>query len=299
MKRISFFCVVILVGLFLLLSSLDRNGEYVAEREFWKANRSYSTLSKDLKSVPDAAFEDLIQKYRRFIERFPTSAFIPLSHIMIARVYILRKDYPKARKQLEETISRYSNNAKIGVEAASQILRTYTAENDLMNMMGTYQRILRDYPLTELGLRYPFLIAKHYDERNDQAKAQKAFRDAIAYYTTMINQYRDSEVELYAMKMLATCYMMGKQWEEAVNTFGKLLMKFPSNPSFNSQRADSIIKSINTISLTQIKNYDVPISIYQKFIEQNSDHPFSHALNEMVRSLRDLKQQANQSEDKR
>ena len=166
MKKTLLILTVILGCVFILFSVLGRKGEYLAEKKFWKINKKFVEISRDPKAVPEASFEAILRDYEKFIKKFPHSKLVPLAYIYEGQVYLIKKDYDKSRIKFEEITKKYADKPGICVRAVSEISRTYALEEDWDNLLSTYQRIVRDYPLTGLGFQTPITIAQFYISRN-------------------------------------------------------------------------------------------------------------------------------------
>ena len=289
MRRTITIFAGILVGLFLAFELLDQKSDFVAEKIMWKINKRFREVTKDTKIVPDAMFDRLYDEYSNFIERFEGSRYVPAAFMFQGQTLIHKKDYDKARNVFEGVISKYSDRPQIAVRAASEIARTYSLQKDDVNILATYQRILDRYPSTVLGLKVPLLIANYYADRNDLGATQKAFEDAAHHYKNLMDQYPNSQVEFNTMSSLAQCYLAQKKWKEAVDVYVVLLLKFSEPPYLDVSQAKQITKSINTISITQMKDYDLPVEIYQNFIDAHPHHPLNETLKEMMKSFKELK----------
>ena len=290
MKKIITSFLIGIAALFVLLSFLDSGGNYAAEKELWRINKQFMAVAKDPKTVPDVAFNRIIQQYDRFVERFPESKLVPLAEILSARALILKKDYDKATIKLENFIKKYNDSPDIAVQALAELGNAYTLQKDWGNVLKVYQKILRDYPMTELGLRTPVLIAQFHSKRNEPLQVQKAYEDAIVYYKQLSSQHPDSYTEYSALRLLAVCYFALHRWPEAVNTSGELLIKYSKRGYMDGRRAQAIITAINSLSIIEMKNYDLPIKIYQDFINANPNHPFNGQIQKLINDIKLLKE---------
>jgi len=182
MKRWIIFFVTVLVGGFVTLSLLDYKSEYLAEKIIWRINKDFVQAAKDPKSVPETNFTALIKQYNQFADRFPESKYAPVAKMNIGRLYILREKYPLAREHLESVINNYSVNREVSVQAMAEIAFSYNAEKDYRGVIKVYERIIKEYPLSVLGLRCPLLIAQMYAKLKENKKSEDAINRAIAYY---------------------------------------------------------------------------------------------------------------------
>ena len=58
----------------------------------------------------------------------------------------------------------------------------------------------------------------------------------------------------------------------------------------DGRRAQNIISTINTLSIIQMKDYDLPIKIYQDFINVNPNHPFNGQIQKLIDDIKLLKE---------
>ncbi len=288
MKKALVIFIGILIGLFLILSFLDKGSGYSAEVELTRINNKFVEYSKDPKIIPDINFKQIFNRYRRFTVRYPDSPLTPLAHIQSGRIFMIQKDFEQARGVFEEVITSYDSD-DVGVSALSEIGRTFAMEKDFDNVLIVYERIMKNYPLTDLGIRTPILIAQVYESKNEPVKMRKAFNDAILHYDQLIAAHPDTLIEFQSIRSKSICYISQKKWTNALQDLGDLFLKFPDPKYWTVDRAETTIKTINTIASTKLGNYDIPIRIYQDFLSQNPNHPFQKILERMVQSFKLLR----------
>lgn len=288
MKQALAVFTAILIAVYALLSFLDREGEYTAEKVLWHINQRLEKVSQDPSVVPQATFEGLVKDYESFIQRFPKPRLVRIAFLLSGRAFVLKKDYAKARERYEEIVSKFSAEPEVAVEAVMEIAQSYYLQKDEENLINTYERITQQYPLTARGLRVPLMEAQYYAQTNQGEKAQGAFDKAISYYKKMTLDNKGLPVEFDIFKILANCYLAQNKAEEAIKIYGDLLLRFAPTKEFSAQKAEFLVKSINTISVAKLKKFDLPVSIYQGFLEEYPSHPLTPILKKMVDGLRQL-----------
>lgn len=290
MKKLLFNLFLILLIVFIVFTALDYKGTYSAERDLWKINDKFSQAAIDPKSIPDSTFESLASRYQAFIKKYPDSALVPPVQILIGRVYLTKGDYARAREQFEKIIKIYKDKPNVGVEAAADIGRTYALENNSEMVLKNYERVKNEFPLTPIGMQAPLILAKYHSERGDVEKTQAAFDAAITHFKKIIKDNPDSTIEFNALRSLGATYLASKKFDEAVNTFGTILLKFPQRKYLNSARINTLVKTINTVSVVELQDYERPIKIYSTFIKKHPEHPFNNSFKEMMKSLQLLRE---------
>lgn len=279
----------ILVGLFVILSLLGRNSEYAIEQMTWKVQRQYFDILKDPKVIPDQTFLNVIRDYEKIIKRYPDSKLTQGLRMLVGHVYFLKKDYDSAHKKFNEIIKLFPDNKELQAEALGAIGRVYETQENWPQAKKTYDRLIADYPLTQTGLGVPIYIANYFRQKNDYQKTLEAYDRAIAHYNSLAAQNPDSATGYVSLRYLSNCYLDQKRWREGVDTLGKILDQYAKAEYMNVQTADIIIKTINTVSVYQLKDYDLPIRIYQNIVEKNPNHPLKDYFQKMVNALASLK----------
>ncbi len=184
----------------------------------------------------------------------------------------------------------YVDQPEIAVEVIADIGRSYALENNIDGIISNYKRVIKDYPMTQIGMQAPILLAEFYQKQGDEANAREAFKEAEKHYQKLIKDNPDSSIEFDSLRSLGTMYLSTNQKREAVETFGNILIKFPQKEYLTSERANLFIKTINTISIIDLKDYDLPISIYEEFIKIHPDHPFTKSFKDLAESMKLLKE---------
>ncbi len=290
MKRAAFVFLLILVGVFVTFTMLDRNGDFVAERELWRINNRFAKAAVDPQIVPDSTFREIVNDYNAFIARFPDSHLTRVAHILIGRVHMVKGEFDKGRAKYEEVAKLYADEPKVAVEAVVDIGRTYALENNAQGVIQNYERVIREYPLTQHGMQAPILLTKLHASRGDTQRAQEAYRNGLEHYKNLIKEYPGGSTEFTALRSLGALYLAGGERRKAVETFGKALINFPQRQYMNSERVATVVRTINTVSIVQLKDYDLPIRIYEEFIKAHPDHPYVQRFEQIIESLQLLKE---------
>ena len=74
-----------------------------------------------------------------------------------------------------------------------------------------------------------------------------------------------------------------------MDTLGHVLLRYGSLGGLTANRASILLKTINAVSIIQLKDYDRPLRIYQRFMEENPDHRLNKLLAEIIDELAVLK----------
>ena len=289
MKKTVLIYIGILTGVFVLFFLLGRNSDYAIEQMTWKVQREYIDILKDPKVVPEQTFNKVIRDYQKIIARYPNSKLTPAIRMLVGNVYHVKKDYETSREKFNEIIKLYPQNRELQAQALSAIGRTYEAQDNWPGARKIYDRIVANYALTRIGLGVPIYIANHYKTQNDYQKTMDAYDRAITHYNALAAQNPDSPVEYNSLRYLGNCYLDQKRWQEAVKILGKITDKYGRPEYMGIRTLDTILKTINTVSVYQLKNYELPRQIYQDIITKNPNHPWKDYFQKMIDTLSMLK----------
>ncbi|MBI3618339.1 MAG: tetratricopeptide repeat protein, partial [Candidatus Omnitrophica bacterium] len=133
-----------------------------------------------------------------------------------------------------------------------------------------------------------------FRNREDQVqalseKAMDAYDRAITHYNALAAQNPDSPAEYNSLRYLSNCYLDQKRWKEAVEILGKITDKYGRPEYMNIRTLDTILKTINTVSVYQLKDYELPRQIYQDIITKDPNHPWKDYFQKMIDTLSTLK----------
>jgi TolA-binding protein len=278
----------ILVGLFIILSVLGRKGEYVAEKAMYRINKKFAKIQKDPLATPEAEFNEVIEGYKAFLENFPQSRLAPFAHILIGRTFILKKDFEMARSTFERITQQYADKPALAAQAVLEIATTYSSENNNEGLVKSFERLKRDYPLTEQGLKAPFTLAQ-LESTRPGVTPQQAFEKAIHYYRGLIVEHPHSEVSFKALFYIGSVHLYMKNWQPAVNVYSEILLTYTEEPFLTPTTLSILLKTINTVCVVQLNDFDHPIKVYSQFVTKYPDNPATPVIDRMIQGLKDLK----------
>lgn len=291
MKKTLLVYAFILLGLYIVLSIFDYKGEYEAEKDLWKINAKFAEYTKDPKIIPTGTYEDIRKRYEHFINSHQDSKLLPLAELHIGHTYMAMKSYDKARDYFEAFIKKYKSKPILGVQAAVEITRTYALEENEAGVAKSYERVIQDFPQTDIGLKTPMLVVDFYKNTGKAARAQKALDDAELHYKNLMQKYPNSPTELKALRMLVNCYIAKGQFASAVDRLEEILMKFPDPQILTAKAMENIVKTINGICIAQLRDMDRPVKLYSKFVEKYPNHPYTPFFKTVIQKFKVLKEQ--------
>jgi len=273
MKKLTLNLIIILLFIFAVLSLLSLGSDYRAERALWRLDHTLYEIVVHKESTPDYAFDRLAEKYRAFIKKNGESIHAKRAHLKLGDLYAIRKDYSQARLEYQKTVGP---DKELSAQAELTIARTYEQENRWDKALPVYRGIIKNYPVTNSG----FLVEMYLARRLGGSEIQ----NALSFYQNMAVKYPKSRLEYSALRMIAICQLGQKDYSNAVKTMGEIMLKFPI-----VQAIKESIAGINLLCITKLHDYDMPVNIYNQFIQKYPDHPADPLLKKLIKDLQLLK----------
>jgi len=283
MKRTLIILGVIILAVFIALSVMDKS-DYKIEKKLWRIQKRFNKIARDPVSAPSQEYDAVEKLYAAVIDDHPETTLLPNIYLQISRLYGMKKEYNKARLVLEECMLRFSDNQKFMPEAIINVAMLYEAEGNEKGVLETFERVKKEYPLTEIGLTTPLNIVNYYTRANKGREASDALIEAVAYYKKIARDNRNTKVEFDALRLLVTTYYMDAKWQEAMSTLERILFGFADDKLLKVQRVNLIIKTINTVAVQKLGSFDVAIGLYQRFIDNNPRHGLSTYLKGIIKA---------------
>jgi len=289
MKKTLMTFGALLAVIFVVLSVLD-NTDYALEKKLWRVHKQFNQAAADPQAVPSRKFDSIVSQYQKLVDKYPHSRLTARIHMQAGMTYLLKKDDAKAMETFQDILRLYPKDKVIGSVALLNIGNIYERQEEGNKALEIYNKIIDDYLLTTVGLNMPLYIANYHLRNNEKEKGERAIDRAISIYKKVAEEYDQEAFGFDASRFLVTCYYAKEDWREAVNTLGGILLEYAKSKFMNPQRALLLVKSINTVSITKVKDYDLPRKIYLQFISENPNHPFNKVLEGMLDSFNQLEE---------
>lgn len=295
MKRTLIILVSILAVVYIALTVLGSRGEYSAEKAIFRINKKFTKIKDDPLATPEAKYKEVIEDYKSYMKKYQDSRLAPFAHILIGRTYVLKGDHDLARETFERVIQQYGDDKpSLAAQALLEIAASYSNQENVGAIVKTYERLKRDYPATEQGLAAPLTLAK-IQASNNPVAAPEIFAGTIAYYRSLQSKDPKSVIGFKALNLVAASYMTQQKWREAANTYGELLLEYPQPEYLTVTTANLYLRTINTLALSELKDYDLAIKIYADFIQKYPQHPLTPLMDKLLQGGKELKQKELQS----
>ncbi|OGX15216.1 MAG: hypothetical protein A2166_00295 [Omnitrophica WOR_2 bacterium RBG_13_41_10] len=225
------------------------NDEYAIEKRYWQAQKQAEKIFNNAKASPPRELVKAVNTLNNFIKRYPQNRLSIEAEFNIARLYIVKEEYDKARQQLKEIINKYVKVDNIRAEAIFLIGNSYEIEDKWNLALQQYKKIMEDFSTTVRGLDIPIYIAQHYKIKYQPEKMIAAYQEAISYYKGLAVKHSNTPFAFNAESLAAQCYLALKEWQNAINTFNAIIEEYKAKMNM-----DAVLMNIAFIYNNELKD---------------------------------------------
>ncbi len=284
--------LIIIIAIAFYLFSI--NSQYNGERALWKASHQLAKVLQNPESTPDIAYTKLVKRYSRIIKKFSSyPSVMANAYFQLSQVYVAKKDYETARKTLQKIFIVFPKNKILQSEASFAIAQTFEKENNWDEVEKIYKKIIKDYPLTPVGIQMPLILARFYRViKQDETASQMAYQQAEKHYRQLMQKYPNTPAAFGALNLIVSIKVENQKWQDAFNTLKDLALKFPNNPNLLK-----VFQSINAIAIMKLQDPVQARQVYEEFLRKNPRHPLKAAIQEMITGLKKVEEKKAEKEN--
>jgi len=211
--------------LFILVAFYGCGGDYLPEKYLYKARINKQKI--DIKSASNEQIDNIISEFHIVTKKWPLSKKAAEAHFEIANLYVAKKEFINAKKELENIVINFSNNAELAADAKFAIGQLYEIEqDDIEKAINSYKELYDLYPLTKKGLYSPLYIAEFYKRNNDIERSNKAYEEAIKHYLRKIEEFGEIKLSAVLQNYIALTYASQGKWQKAVDNWEIIPQKY-------------------------------------------------------------------------
>ncbi len=182
----------------------------------------------------------------------------------MAEFYISNKKYDKGLAVLNNIISAKDADKPTLVRAYFLKGNAYERQNQWDKALVEYA-ILRDkYTDTPVGLQIPVYIGNYYTGKGQEDRADKAFREAAAFYEKIRNEHKGKVMGYTASSLLRDVYIRLKEYERAGGVIDDILRDYKAEVAIIQQ-----LPYVELVFEKSLKRPEKALEIY-KFARDNT-----------------------------
>lgn len=183
-------------------------GEYVAEKKYFHANRKLAILEKSAKEgkeLDKALINELVFAYKEIILRYPFWDNAIPAQFNVALLYRMKNDLEQARKEYERICKDNSRDKENCANALRHIANIWEQENNWEEAEKVYKKIHEEYRFTIVGTLVPIYLAQKYYIRGEIEKSKIATEYAYNFYKEFISSQPENIASITAIDFLIEC----------------------------------------------------------------------------------------------
>lgn len=251
----------------LLVVTLTGCGQgYSAGKLYWQANAAVReiTKGKTQDNLTKEDYQKIIGAYRRVVERYPLEPLAAQSQFIIAQIYILQRQYDKAKEELAKITQNFAKNPVLASQAQFMLGNLYEQQGRWNEAVLEYEKVTDLFPLTSMGLKTPIYVVEYYKRHKDKTEADRAHEKAIKHYQRIINEYSGTSIATVVKDYLALTYVSQDKWDNAIDVWQTIVNDYPE-----SQAGIFSLFAIGETYVRQIKDLQKAIEVYEEFVRKN------------------------------
>jgi TolA-binding protein len=241
---------------------------YQAEREYWKAEKMLTGVTKAMvKEQGPQVFDPVIASFKRVYEQFPGTAKAAESLFVISNLYLRQKKYDEAIRTLEKIIQNYSEFRDRAPEARYGIAGIYEATGEWEKAEKLFWETSEYSPYHQKGLYAPVHIILHYKKAKDKEGMTLAYQKAVDFYNRMLKQTGPIQAASSLKNYLALAQLANGSWREARATWDSLPKEFP-----DSNFAPLALLASGELSWKK-EELEAAAASYEEYLQKYPKHP--------------------------
>ncbi len=278
MRPVNELKTIVVMGMLVLLSGCG--GNYNAEKMFWQIRKNHNEVLINTEKVSEDEFKAGILELEKLTTRFPGWAKAAEIQFRMGEMYVVRKDFQKAREAIKKVIINYPEKTELCARARFTIGKLNEKDGEWEKALVEYNIIIERFPNTFTGLQIPLYIADYYQKNRLKKMSKRSYEKAVRFYQNIIDKNPYSRNVSVVHKMMALAYSKQKKWKEFVGVLQKFAQKYP-----DAEAAPEALYSAAAIYSNALGKSDKAEEIYRKITEK---YPKSERVKDVILGIGNL-----------
>ncbi|MFH1778032.1 MAG: tetratricopeptide repeat protein [Candidatus Omnitrophota bacterium] len=275
------FVIILVLGILTGCS----DDQYSAEKMLYYAAKASKKIYMSADAAAPFEYRAAVSAYERIVERFTNTAFEKTAQFKIGELYLLKKEYDTARRELGKLISRYPDDRDVIVKTKFAIAKTYEIEGRWDQALKEFEKIEQNYTDSIQAIQIPIYIAQYYQKQEEMKKAALAYQQAIEKYENIARDNQDTPKAYLANDLIAACLINQQRWEETVVQLKKIIESYP--------KIAGVLRSaavLEQIYIQKLKQPQAVLDFYEKFISEHKDEDYelSKILRKRIEKIKEV-----------
>ena len=281
MKKIAFILILILFIIYITLSVISSNAEYMAEKLFYKALKINSKIMANPDVVPPGMVASVENNLLKILEKYPKTETGKVTHMALAEFYVANGEYDKALKEIYSVIAMFQGKPIVLSKALSLKGNIFERQGNWNEALKVYKKLRNEYPNTTFGIQIPIYIGNYYKRSDQDTESQAAYSEAVIFYKSLERVNQRKEVGFVAMQLLIQCYMNLDRYEEAGDAMVYAIDEYPNEMTYAQQ-----VSNIENVFIVKLGDKSRAMEAYNKIKEGTKNERLKSAIDEKVSTLK-------------
>ncbi len=242
------------------------NPGYAAERFLWPAEVSAREIVGNPELTPPGTLRQTSERLEKTIARYPESSSAARAQLLIGEIYLARKDYAKAHEELQRVSDSYPTKSRMVIDAYKAIAHTYQDQGQWEQAIKTYSDLLSKYPLDSRVLGVPLQLMKLVEQQAPHKK-DEVMQEMVRHYRRVAEELPPSATALTAQQLLARLFYREGLWNEAIQEFESLAMRYPYR-----REVTVWMKMVEDIGRDRLRDPELVRGMAHRFAEKHPAH---------------------------
>lgn len=235
MKKLIIILIGVLIVVFVALSFMNRQGEYAAEKQFYKATKLYNKITSNPEVPVPRMVKTVEDRLKAVIDMFPESGVAKKAHLLLIDLYMYDKKYTKAVDVADKMIERYKGDDPTLSQVHFAKGLSYQNMDQWNKALDEFEILKKKYFYTTIGLQTPFYIVNYYNKNGKAEKASQALGDAIEFYKELSTKYKGTAIGYTASNNLTQAYIEQENYEDAYRNLRYIVDNYTGTVSILQQ----------------------------------------------------------------
>ncbi len=238
--------IVALLILFLAGCGVD---QYSIEKRFWGLSIKASDIFINPDSSPPRQLERTVGQLNDFIDDHSENNLAIDAELMIVNLYLVKKEYAKARGQVGKILKKYPDKPEVLARALFLRGKSYELESKWGLALKQYDQVTRQYPMTMAGIEAPIYKAVYYKIKFQPEKMVAAYKEAAKHYESLAEEQSDAPEGLVLLQLATECYSQIKDWSKVIDIMNLALERYKGRV-----RRDAVLLGEALVYYRDLKN---------------------------------------------
>jgi TolA-binding protein len=273
--------VIFILGVSLIICGCGKD-QYAIEKQYYWAHRAMQKVMNNPHATPSNELDRVVGQLRNFTLEYPNTNLAIEAEFDIARLYIVKEEFSRARDQLNRIIDARQKSPVIVSEAMHLIGNSFEIENNWEAALKEYKKLMENYPTTKRGLDAPVYIAQHYKAKFQPEKMMSAYSDAIDHYRLLSERYNNTAFSFKLEMLIADCYAAKNDWKGAATSLEGIIYRY-----LGKVDVDGLMLNAAMIYSQRLKDHVRAKQIIDTMMRDYPQSKYTSAANDFLKSLKE------------